>query len=106
VVTVNNYVSENYSNLQCTFEQYSESVRHWFLCVPVGYNLKDPGITFQFQVGTKDFSLFQSIQASSGVYPAFYSVGTGMPEASYMGVEWSGHEADQSPPYSAEVKNT
>jgi hypothetical protein len=50
----------------------------------------------------KDFSLLHIIQTRYGAYPATNPMDI---RASYSGrVKWSGHEADQTPPTSAEVK--
>jgi hypothetical protein len=56
----------------------------------------------QFLAAATDSSLFQSVQTSSGAYPTFCSVGTGV---SFPGVKWLGSKADLSTPSSAEVKN-
>jgi len=53
--------------------------------------------------GAKYFSLLQNIQTDSGVYPTYCSVANG--GAPSLEVKWSWHEADHSPPYTAEVKN-
>jgi hypothetical protein len=62
--------------------------------IVTGYGLEGPGSV----PGSTIFSLLHSIQTISG---ASYSMGTGgfSPE-----VKWQGHEADHSPPTSAEVK--
>jgi hypothetical protein len=46
-------------------------------------------------------SLLHIVQTGSGVHPTFYNMGTG---GSFPGVKRQGHEADHSPPTSAEVK--
>jgi hypothetical protein len=45
----------------------------------------------------RDFSLFHSVQTGRGAHPASYTMGAGAVSP--------GHEADQSSPSSAEVKN-
>jgi hypothetical protein len=56
----------------------------------------------KFLAGARDVFLLHSVQTSSGAYPSFYPVRTGV---FFMGVKRPGHEADHSPPSSAEVKN-
>jgi hypothetical protein len=56
----------------------------------------------RFPARIRDFPLFHSIQTGSGANTASYPVGIG---ALSPGVKRSGHEADNSPPSSAEVKN-
>jgi hypothetical protein len=56
---------------------------------------------FDIQQG-QDFSPLHSIQTNSGAHPASCSIGTG---GISPGVKQLGHEADYSPPSSAEVKN-
>jgi hypothetical protein len=51
----------------------------------------------------KTFFLHHLFQTSSEVQPASYSMGTG---ALSLGVKRLGCEADRSPPFSAEDKNT
>jgi hypothetical protein len=48
------------------------------------------------------FSLPYNIQTGFGDHPASYLTGTG---GVSLRVKWQGHEADHSPPSSAEVKN-
>jgi hypothetical protein len=50
----------------------------------------------------KNVSLLHSVQTSSGAHAASYTMSTG---GSFPGVKRLGHEADHSPPASAEVKN-
>jgi hypothetical protein len=52
-------------------------------------------------VGAGNFSLHRRFQNGSGTQPASYSMGT---KGSIPGVNRPGHEADHSPPSSAEVK--
>jgi hypothetical protein len=54
----------------------------------------------QFLAGASDFSLLHSAQAGSGADSASYPMGTG---GSFP--RGKGHEADSSPPSSAEVRN-
>jgi hypothetical protein len=49
-----------------------------------------------------DFSLFHRVQTGSDTYPISYSMGTG---ALSFAVKRQRHDADHSPPSSAEVKN-
>jgi hypothetical protein len=48
------------------------------------------------------FSIPHGVHTDSGVHQAAYPVGNG---GDFPGVKWPGHEADHSPPSSAEVKN-
>jgi hypothetical protein len=50
----------------------------------------------------QDFSLLHSVQTGSGAHPAPYPMDTG---GASPGVKLPGHEADHSPPFSADVKN-
>jgi hypothetical protein len=52
--------------------------------------------------GARDLSLFHSAQIGSHIQPASYSMGTG--DLS-LGIKQPGHEADNSPPFSAETKS-
>jgi hypothetical protein len=49
----------------------------------------------------QEFSLLNVVQTGSGVHPTSYTMSTG---SSFPGVKRQGHEADHSPPTSAEVK--
>jgi hypothetical protein len=69
--------------------------------IATSYGLDDQGEReFESQQGKK-FSHLHIIQTSSGVYPTSYKMGTW---GSFPGVKRQGHEADHSPPTSAEVK--
>jgi hypothetical protein len=50
----------------------------------------------------RDVSLLHTIQTCFGAHPSSYPVGTGV---LFLGIKWSGDEADHSPPSSVEVKN-
>jgi hypothetical protein len=52
--------------------------------------------------GGWEFSFHRLVQTGSGAHSASYPMGTG---AVFLGVKRPGHEADHSPPSSAEVKN-
>jgi hypothetical protein len=52
--------------------------------------------------GAENFSLHQHVETGPGGHPASYPMGT---RGSFHGVKQPGHEADHSPPSSAEVKN-
>jgi len=56
----------------------------------------------QFMSGKGYFSLHHHVQTGPGTHPASYPVST---RGSFPGVKLLGHEADHSPPSSAEVKN-
>jgi hypothetical protein len=58
-----------------------------------------PGVCIP--AGARDFSLLQNAENGCGAHPSFYSMGTGF----FPGLKRPGSEVDQSPPYSAEVKN-
>jgi len=47
-------------------------------------------------------SLLQNVQTNISIYPAFYSMGTGVPS---QRIKQLGHEPDHSLPSSAEVMN-
>jgi hypothetical protein len=51
----------------------------------------------------KIFSSDLCVQASSGAHPTYCTTGTGDPFAG--GKAWPGHDANHSPPSSAEIKN-
>jgi hypothetical protein len=58
---------------------------------------------FDPQQRRTDFSSSLCDQTGSGDHPAFYTMGTG---GSFPGAKtWTGHDADHSPPSSAEVEN-
>jgi hypothetical protein len=63
--------------------------------------LDDRGIGVRVPVG-QEFSLLHVVQTDSGVHPASYPMGTG--SSFPRGVKRQEHEADHSPPASAEVK--
>jgi hypothetical protein len=56
-----------------------------------------------FPAGATDFSLLNSVQIGSGAHPASYPEGTA---GCFPGGQLLGSEADQLPPFSAEVKNS
>jgi hypothetical protein len=68
-----------------------------------GYRLDGRGAGIRFPTGTRDFSLFHSVQTGSEAHPAFYPMGTGAGLS--LGVNQQGHEADRSLPSSASIKN-
>jgi hypothetical protein len=68
----------------------------------LGYGLDDRGSRIRFPVGARNFSLHHRVQNGSGVHPASYPMGTG---GSFLRIKLPRREADQSLPFSAEVKN-
>jgi hypothetical protein len=56
----------------------------------------------RFPAGAGNFSLHHRSQNGSGAHPISYPMGTGV---SFPGGKVAGHEADHSPPSSADVKN-
>jgi hypothetical protein len=77
------------------------------MCISVsivlGYELDDRGSRVRFPAGAANFSLHHRVQKVSGAHPASYPMGT---RALSLGVKRPGREADRSPPYSAEAKNS
>jgi hypothetical protein len=71
--------------------------------IALGYGLDDRGSRVRFSLGTGNFSLHHLyVQNGSWALPASYPIGT---RGSFPGGEQQpGHEADPSPPSSAEVK--
>jgi hypothetical protein len=51
----------------------------------------------------QEFSLLHVVQTGSGTHPASYPMGTG---GFFLGVVWTGREADHSLPTSAEFRKT
>jgi hypothetical protein len=67
------------------------------------YGLDDRAIGVRFPAGAKDFSSSLCVQTCSGAHPASCPMGTGV---LFPGVKARpGHDADHSPPSSAEVEN-
>jgi hypothetical protein len=56
----------------------------------------------QFPAEARDFSVLHTVQTGSGAHLAFCRMGL---RALSPGIKWPGHEADNSPPSSAEVEN-
>jgi hypothetical protein len=68
-----------------------------------GYGLDDRAIGVRSPAGAKDFSSSLCVQTGSGAHPASSPMGTGSP---FPGDKARpGHDADHSPPSSAEVVN-
>jgi hypothetical protein len=67
----------------------------------LGYGLDDGGSRVRLPAGAGN-SFHHRVQTGSGVHPASYLTGT---SGSFPGGKAAGHEADHSPPSSAEVKN-
>jgi hypothetical protein len=67
------------------------------------YGLDDRAIGVRSPAGAKDFSSSLCVQTGSGAHPASCPKGTGGPFPG--GKARQGHDADHSPPSSAEVKN-
>jgi hypothetical protein len=55
-----------------------------------------------FPLGAINYSLLHSVHAEYGAHPASYPMDT---RGSFSVVNWTGHEANHSPPSTAEVKN-
>jgi hypothetical protein len=70
-----------------------------------GYRLDDLGSRVQFQMGAGNISLQHHFLNGSGANPASYPMIQQVPGVLSPGVKQPGHEADHSPPTSAEVKN-
>jgi hypothetical protein len=89
----------------CYYFPFSRSLksRDNSVGIALGYWLDDRGSRVRFQVGAGNLSLHHRAQNGSGDRPASDWMGTG---GSFPGVKRPGREADHSPPYSAEVKNT
>jgi hypothetical protein len=73
--------------------------RHSSVGIALGYGLDDQGSRVRFPAGAGNFSLHHRVQNGSGAHPPSYPRGTPS-----LGVKRPGHEADHSPPSSAEVK--
>jgi hypothetical protein len=71
------------------------------IIIVTGYGLDNRTFGVLFLGGAGNFSLRHHAQTSFGAHPASYQMGNGI---SFPGVKWLGHEADLSPPSSAEVK--
>jgi hypothetical protein len=67
------------------------------------YGLDDRTIGVRSPAGAKDFSSILCVQTASGAHPASCPMGTGDPFPG--GKARPRHEADHSPPSSAEVVN-
>jgi hypothetical protein len=67
------------------------------------YGLDNRAIAVRSPAGAKDFSSSLCVQTGSGAHPASCTMGTGGPFPG--GKERPGHDADHSPPSSAEVVN-
>jgi hypothetical protein len=67
------------------------------------YRLDDRAIGVWSPAGAKDFSSSLGVQTGSGAHPASCTMGTGGPFP--RGKARPGHDADHSPPSSAEVEN-
>jgi hypothetical protein len=64
--------------------------------------MDDRGSGVRLPAGAGNFSLHHRSQNGSGAHPASYPMGT---RGSFPGAKRLEHEADHSPPSSAEVKN-
>jgi hypothetical protein len=67
------------------------------------YGLDDRAIGARSPAGAKDFSSNLFVQTGSGAHPASCTMGTGGPFPGGKARPW--HDADHSPPSSAEVVN-
>jgi hypothetical protein len=68
-----------------------------------GYGLDNWAIEVRSLAEAREFSSNLCVQTGSGAYPASCTVGTGAPFAGRKA--WLVHDADHSPPSSAEVEN-
>jgi hypothetical protein len=71
-------------------------------CRSVGITTGYWKIGVRFSVGARNFSLLHLVQTGSGAHPVSYPMGSGFFS---VGVKRQGHEAEHSPPSSAEVQN-
>jgi hypothetical protein len=83
-----------------------EVLKLYIMCTGTGksrdsYSLADRGSRVRFPARAENFSLHYRVQNGSGVHPASYQMGTG---GFSLGVKRPGHEADHSPPSSAELQ--
>jgi hypothetical protein len=69
--------------------------------IALGYGLDDRDSSVRFPAGARNFSLHHRVQNGSGANPVSYPMGI---RGTFFGVKRPGHEADHSPPSSAEVK--
>jgi hypothetical protein len=67
------------------------------------YRLDDQATEVTSLAGAEDFSSSLCVQTGSGAHPASCPVGTWGPFPG--GKAWTGHDADHSLPFSAEVVN-
>jgi hypothetical protein len=79
----------------------SKNGRNSSVGIALGYGLDERGSRVRFPAGAENFSLHYRNHNGSGTHPASYPKGT---KGSFPGVKRPGHEADHSPPSSAEVK--
>jgi hypothetical protein len=83
----------------CTFVTCSKSVETWIVLLFLPTVINHSFIN----VRAGNFSLHHRVQTGSGDHPSSYPMGTG--GLFRWGLKRPGHEADHSPPSSAEVKN-
>jgi hypothetical protein len=69
--------------------------------IALDYGLDYRGSRVRFLAGARNFSLHHRVQNGSGAHAASYPMGT---RGSFPGIKRPGHEADNSPPSSAKVK--
>jgi hypothetical protein len=69
--------------------------------IALGYGLDDRGSRVRFPAEDGNFSLHHRVQTSSVAHPASYPMDT---RGSFPGIKRLEHEADHSPPSSAEIK--
>jgi hypothetical protein len=91
-----------FSFVLVTAEIFECSSPHSLVSIATGYGLVNWGSRVQFLVEAGNFSLYHHIQNSSGAQPASYPMGI---RGSFPVGKWPGHEADYSPPSSAEIRN-
>jgi hypothetical protein len=75
--------------------------RNSSVSIGTDYRLDDRVIGIRFAAGVGNFSLRHHVEAGSGPQPPPYAMGIG---ATSLGLKRVWHEADHSPPSSAEVK--
>jgi hypothetical protein len=73
--------------------------------IVLSYRLDDQGSRVRFLAMAWNFSLHHHVQNSCGGPPSLLSNGYQVPRVLSLGVKQLGHEADHSPPSSAEVKH-
>jgi hypothetical protein len=94
-------VSWRFANINVCVCVYVCVSRDSSVGIALGYGLDDRGSRVRFLAGAENFSLHNRVQKGSGAHPASSPMDTGTLS---LGVKRPVHEADHSPPSSAEVK--